>query len=68
MYKITDIIQRGSVDLEFSNNKVHQRRFSKPQFNPHNFSKHVLFMLLLFENKELKPSKGNNSNIHRTKS
>ena len=49
MYKMTDIIQRNSVDLEFSNNKVHQKRFS----NPNNFSKHVLFLLLPFENRKV---------------
>ena len=64
MYKITDIIQSDSVDLEFSNNKVHPKRFS----NPNNFSKSVLFLLLPVENKEIKPSKGNSSNIHRRKS
>ena len=50
MYKITDIIQSDSVDLEFSNNKVHQERFS----NPNNLSKPVLHLLLPFENKEVK--------------
>ena len=64
MYKMTDIIQRNSVDLEFSNNKVHQKRFS----NPNNFNKPVLFLLLPVENKEVKSSKGNSSNIHRKKS
>ena len=50
LYKITDIIQSDSVDLEFSNNKVH---------NPNNLSKPVLHLLLPVENKEVKLSKGN---------
>merc|ERR1712133_129471 len=41
------------VDLEFSNNKVHPKRFSKPQFNPNNFNKPVLFLLLPVKNKEV---------------
>ena len=36
--------------------------------NPNNFSKPLLFLLLPVENKEVKPSKGNSSNINRTTS
>ena len=61
MYKSTDIIQSDTLDLEFSNNKVYQETFSN------NFSKSVLFLSLPVEYKEVKPSKSNSSNIHRTK-